>query len=510
MRFVHALAAACLLMLSGCGERVTHCVNPLTYTDIPDNDVIRVGDDYYMVSTTMYFCPGAPVMHSRDLVHWRIVSYIYDFLEDDDVYNLRNGRNAYGKGQWATTLRYHDGEFYALFIANDQGKTYVYHSPDITASNWERKVIDRPFHDAGLLFEDGRAFVVWGNGNLRLTELEPDLSAVKQGGLDTLLIECPRQGYMLRGEGAHFYHIGDWYYVLEIDWPRGGVRTETCWRSRNLTGPYESRVILQGSFDGRQDGVAQGAIFDTPAGDWYSVMFQDHGAVGRIPTLQRVTWDGGWPMLGDNGTPEKEFDVPLAPYGEDRVWASDEFDSPALDLVWQWNHKPLDGAWSLEERPGFMRIHATPATTLFDARNTLTQRTVGPACESSVKLDVSGLKAGAHAGLAAFQSHFGALETEVGADGEIRIMQLSREGSRQLGTLAGKEVWFKIKYDFSDDSARFLWSADGESWEDSGFVLGMRYTLDFFTGYRSALYCYGTEGQECGFADFDWFRQIVS
>ena len=155
--------AVCLLFFSvSCTakSKTTICVNPLTYTDIPDNDWIRVGNDYYMVSTTMYFCPGVPIMHSKDLVHWEIVSYVCDFIEDDDVYNLRNGRNAYGKGQWATSLRYENGTYYALFIANDQAKTYIYRTKDITKSNWERSVIDRPFHDASMLFEDGHLFSI--------------------------------------------------------------------------------------------------------------------------------------------------------------------------------------------------------------------------------------------------------------------------------------------------------------------------------------------------------------
>ena len=161
-----AILTVLIFAWSGCTakNKQTECINPLTYTDIPDNDWIRVGDDYYMVSTTMYFCPGAPIMHSKDLVHWELVSYVYDFLEDDDVYNLRNGRNAYGKGQWATSLRYVDGTFYALFIANDQNKTYIYKTKDITKSYWERSVINRPFHDASMLFEDGHLYVVWGNG----------------------------------------------------------------------------------------------------------------------------------------------------------------------------------------------------------------------------------------------------------------------------------------------------------------------------------------------------------
>ena len=235
------LFAACLLGLltipamSDAKVKTTECINPLTYTDIPDNDWIRVGDDYYMVSTTMYFCPGAPIMHSKDLVHWEIISYVYDVLNDDDVYNLRNGRNAYGKGQWATSLRYVDGTFYALFIANDQGKTYIYKTKDIYKSNWERSVINRPFHDASMLFEDGHLYVVWGNGEIHIIELEPDGSAIKAGAEEKVLIDSPRQGFNLRAEGAHIYHIGDYYYILEIDWPSGGVRTETCWRSKELS-----------------------------------------------------------------------------------------------------------------------------------------------------------------------------------------------------------------------------------------------------------------------------------
>ena len=512
------LAALCFLALAaGCSPRTTPCVNPLTYTDIPDNDVVRVGEDYYMVSTTMYFCPGAPIMHSRDLVHWRIVDYVYDCLEDDDVYNLRGGANAYGQGQWATSLRYEGGRWYALFIANDQRKTYIYTTPEL-GQPWTRQVIDRPFHDASLLFEDGRVYVAWGNGDIRLTELESDLSGVKAGGVDQVLFRSPREGYMLRAEGAHIYHIGDWYYVLVIDWPSGGVRTETCWRSRELLGPYEPKVILQGAFDGRRDGVAQGAIVDTPCGDWYAVMFQDHGAVGRIPTLQPLAWENGWPMLGEGGVPVKEFSVKLPPDGEDYVWASDEFDAEALPLVWQWNHKPLDGCWSLSERPGWLRLTTGQlATGLPDARNTLTQRTVGPACTSTVLLDASGLQVGDFAGLSAFQSHradIGLRRTKAGL--ELYALQETpqREGrtvrrvSRELLCEPARQetVQLRIRYDFDADQAILGYSWDGADWTDLPEPLQMRYTLDYFTGYRSALYCYATRTLG-GHADFDWFRQ---
>lgn len=534
--------AALLTSAVGCTakNKVTECINPLTYTDVPDPDLIRVGDDYYMISTTMYFCPGAPIMHSKDLVHWEIVSYVYDYLNDDDVYNLRNGRNAYGRGQWAASLRYVDGTYYALFIANDQGKTYVYKTKDINSSFWERSVIDRPFHDASMLFEDGRLFVVWGNGDIRIIELEPDGSAIKAGAEEKIIIESPRQGYNLRAEGAHIYHIGDYYYILVIDWPSGGVRTETCWRSKDLYGPYESKVILSGPFDGRGDGVAQGGIIQTQHGDWYAVMFQDHGAVGRIPTLQPVTWVDDWPILGDDTKPVKQFTVNLPESGENRTWANDEFNykKEELDLVWQWNHKPDNSAWSVTERKGWLRLKTSHiATGVMDARNTLTQRTVGPRCYSEVLLDAAGMKPGDRAGIIAFQSNYCTIGVEVAEDGSKSLVAMTH---RNIGRrrppqqaqaaqeqpnpdteflrmpLTQDKVWLKLRYVFTpqaDDTVRpdqafMSWSLDGKNWTEVDAVLQMSFTLDYFTGYRTGLYNYATTATG-GYADFDYFRQEI-
>lgn len=521
--------------------------NPLTYTDIPDNDVIRVGDTYYMVSTTMYFCPGAPIMQSKDLVHWCIVNYIYDTLADDDTYNLRNGRQAYGRGQWATTLREHDGVFYALFIANDQHKTFVYTTTDIARGNWKRHAVyDRPFHDAGLLFDDGRAYVVWGNGELHITELEPDLSAIREGGVDQVLIDCPRRGG-LGAEGTHMYHIGEWYYALVIDWPGGKPRTEGCWRSKTLLGEYEGRDVLQGTIGGRGDGVAQGAIVDTPEGDWYAIMFQDHGAVGRIPTLQPVQWVDGWPMMGNSGLPLDTLTLAIPEdMGGNYVWASDEFDRiPAhkgdtpqpfltdgkafLSPVWQWNHMPVEGGWSLTEREGWLRLHtATVTTDLTQARGTLTQRAVGPRSISEVHIDASGMQPGDRAGLCAFQSHYATVGVEVDSMGNrMAVIDIRRPGNRFQPEeevrrvlslpMPGNDLYARIRYIFTPDvangevredadNAYLALSFDGTQWTQAPYSLHMRYTLDFFTGYRSALYSYSTKATG-GYADFDYFHQ---
>ena len=529
------LWTACLSLLLGCSTapQTQVAINPLTYTDIPDPDIIRVGEDYYMVSTTMYFCPGAPIMHSRDLVHWEIVNYVYDVIEDDDIYNLRDGKNAYGKGQWATTLRYNDGVYYALFVANDQHKTYIYRTQDIVNGPWERSAVieDYFMHDASLLFDDGRLWVVWGNGELHLVELEPDGTGVKAGAEEMLLIDSPREGWNLRAEGSHFYHIGDYYYVLEIDWPREKPRTATVWRSKSIEGPYESKVVLQGTLGGRSDGIAQGPIIDTPAGDWYAVQFQDHGAVGRIPCIQPVTWVDGWPMMGADGIPLEEVTVNLPAQGKDYVWDNDEFDSEKLALVWQWNHKAPEG-WSLTERPGWMRLRAAKATGLADARGTLTQRTVGPRCISETLLDVSGMNPGDEAGLCAFQSHSGRIGVRIAPDGtrSVILHETGRSFSRGADgrpvielldddiltvPMEGDLVWLRIRYVFTPqeegdepDTAFFSYSFDGSNWTEADFALKMRFTLDYFTGYRSGLYNFSTLS-EGGTADFDWFHQRV-
>lgn len=488
-------------------------VNPLTYTDIPDNDVIRVGEDYYMVSTTMYFCPGAPIMHSRDLVHWRIVSYIYDVLEDDDIYNLRGGKNAYGAGQWATSLRYHDGVYYALFVSNDQKKSYLFRTRDVVNGPWERTVFeDDFFHDPGLLFDGDRLFVVYGNGDLKLAELAPDGSAVI--GEPKVIVRAPKWRMGLRAEGCHFYKIGDYYYIVEIDWPKGGIRQATCWRSARIDGPYRRKVVLKGTLDGREkDGIAQGPIVDTPAGEWYAIQFQDHGAVGRIPTLQPVTWEDGWPVMGKDGRPVQTLGVPLpADPAGNYVWASDEFDTDSLALVWQWNHKN-PGDWSLTDRPGWLLLNAHPGETLSQTLGTLTQRTVGPRCVSEVRLDASALGVGTEAGLCAFQSQSARIGVIREADGFALV---AREKEEEVFRMAVPEqngpVGLRIRYVFTprepgdqSDTAFLGYTLDGEHWTELDYTLRMQYTLDYFTGYRSALYCMGPSGQ----AGFDYFRQRV-
>ncbi|MBO6237253.1 MAG: glycoside hydrolase, partial [Bacteroidales bacterium] len=246
----------------------------------------------------------------------------------------------------------------------------------------------------------------------------------------------------------------------------------------------------------------------------YAIQFQDHGAVGRIPTVQPVTWIDGWPIMGENGVPLEEVTVNLPAAGRDYVWASDEFDTDRLALVWQWNHKAPEG-WSLTERPGWLRLRATKATGIADARGTLTQRTVGPRCISETLLDASGMKPGDEAGLCAFQSHSGRIGVQVAPDGSRQIVLRQKEEILAAVPLTDDQVQLRIRYVFTPqeegeeaDTAFFGYSLDGTEWTEFPDTLRMRYTLDYFTGYRSALYDLTTL-EKGGTADFDWFRQRV-
>ncbi|MDF2904746.1 MAG: beta-xylosidase [Herbinix sp.] len=491
--------------------------NPLLWMDYPDPDVIRVGDTYYMVTTTMHMMPGCPIMKSRDLIHWEMVSYLYEIIEDNPAYRLEEKQNAYGNGQWATSLRYHEGLYYICFDCNDLKKTFIYYSDNIEAGNWKRHVLDGIYHDSSLLFDQGKLFIIYNGGDIMITELEADGSGVKKGGVHQLIFKTPSDQIMLRCEGCHAYKIGDYYYLQFIEWPYNDNkrRRQICYRSKELLGEYERIIILDDDMGYHNCGVAQGAMVNTPEGEWYAVLFQDHGAVGRIPQLVPVTWVDGWPMMGTGGkAPTSMFllgsEEPIATlYGSDDLNHSEN----KLSHFWQWNHNPDSSLWSFTERPGYLRLKTGRFTeSVLQAQNTLTQRTKGPTCSMSVQLCTDGLQPGDCVGLIALQSHYGTIGIEADEECNQYIVRRdgvpgleSREESRIL--IRQKELYLKIFFDYKDgiDLATFYYSLDNKEWVTVGTPLRMKYTLDHFMGYRIGLYCYATKSSG-GYADFKNFR----
>ena len=254
--------------------------------------------------------PGAPIMKSKDLVNWEYVTYLYEKMDDDKSYNL-DGGNAYGRGQWAACLRYYNGRFYVLFGAINTGRSYIFTTTN-PAGKWEKTVINEYLHDASFLFDDdGRSYVAYGGSNITIREFNSDMKSLKSGGLKKTVIS----GIPGLLEGTHIYKYDNKYYLMLIWWPQGGRRTQLCFRSDKIDGPYERKVILDDDLGYRNQGVAQGAIVDTEDGKWYAMLFQDHGAVGRVPILMPATWKDGWPMLGDeNGKVPQVMKTPVQGY----------------------------------------------------------------------------------------------------------------------------------------------------------------------------------------------------
>ena len=273
--------------------------NPIIFADVPDVSMIRVGDTYYMSSTTMHMNPGVPVMRSKDLTNWEIVSYTYNTLGDNDALTLNNGRNAYGRGTWASCIRYHNGTFYVSSFSSTTGKTYIWSTKNIEKGPWKEISFSPSFHDHTLVFDDdGRVYLIYGNKRLTLVELNADLSGVKQGGLNQVIIEdstIPSGGNSNLGEGSQLFRYNGKYYLFNITWPKGGMRTVVVHRADRITGPWEGKMVFQ------DKGVAQGGIVDTPDGRWFAYLFRDYGSVGRIPYLVPMKWEDGWPVIGVNG-----------------------------------------------------------------------------------------------------------------------------------------------------------------------------------------------------------------
>ena len=496
--------------------------NPMLWADVPDPDVIRVGDTYYLVSTTMHLMPGAPIMTSKDLKNWETVGYIFDRLTDSPKYDLLNG-TVYGRGQWATSLKYHNGKFYALLAPNERGAmgdTYIF-SAEKAEGPWTIVSRMRHFHDCSLFFDDdGRVYVIYGTGEMM--ELKPDLSDVIEGTHQQLFQREEDEKGIL--EGSRMIKHNGKYYLLMIShvYAPGKHRREVCYRADNIRGPYEKQVILESEFGGFSY-EAQGTIVDTPDGDWMGIIFQDRGGVGRVLTVMPCRWVNGWPILGDENGKVPETVRPLV-NGQPAtaIVKSDDFNSDKLGLHWQWNHNPIDEAWSLKERPGFLRLKTNRVVSnLYLAPNTLTQRMEGPTCSGTIAIDISKMKDGDCAGLAAFNSDTGALVIKKKGKNlvlemvemSVTLTDLDKEVTNveekviesiplnaQLSTL-NAQLFLRIDADFRPvnghgrDAANFYYSIDGSQWTQIG-TKDYRLNFDwrrFFMGSKFGIFCYATK-----------------
>ena len=484
-------------------------INPVLNADFSDPDVIRVGEKYYMVASDFHFI-GMQVLESNDMVNWRYISQIYARFDELGW----DSNEHYAGGSWAPAIRYHDGLFYVFFCTPDEG-LYMSTSKDPhgpwaplhlvrRVEKWEDPC---PFWD-----DDGQAYLGRSRhraGPIIVHRMSADGRELLDDGFTVYTGPV--------AEGTKFLKRNGWYYLVI---PEGGVGTgwQTVLRSRSIYGPYEKRVVLeQGSTD--INGPHQGALVDTPDGQWWFYHFQETPVLGRVVHLQPVRWKDDWPLIGVDidgngiGEPVRVWQKPVLnppptegvlalasdPAGRARgdhpLAPHDDFSSPTLSLQWQWNHNPSDAHWSLSERPGWLTLHAQPADSLKLCRNMLTQKAVGYQSESTTLLTATG---DCYAGIFCSGRQFRAIGlcTEgifVETGGQKQIIRKGRYS----------KLYLRISNDCRDNRHQFSYSTDGKHFTDVGVPFPMR--SGYWKGIRVGIFCYGSNGK----ASFEYFNQKV-
>ena len=523
--------------------------NPLFYDEFSDPDILRVGDDYYLAGTTMHSVPGLVILHSKDLVNWENVSYCFDRFDfPDDKFSLKNHQEIYGQGVWAPAIRYANGQFYVF--TNINGKGLQCYTSEKIEGPWKHHNMQGNIYDLSVLFDDdGKIYAIHKYGEVHCTELKADMSGPVEG-TDRVIIP---EGNGV-GEGHHIYKIDGMYYIISTDYQPNG-RT-LCSRSKNIWGPYETRVITAdetfgyagvgrtkvpktekyriGS-DGAKfsiipaspdatgcDNAHQGGIVQAADGSWWALLMQDFHSIGRTVCLLPVTWKNGWPMIGLEGNlgraprtwfkpgfvaTQSQQTVAHAPYNR-----NEDFNGKSLGRVWQWNHNPDDKKWSLKN--GRLRMQSMSAEQLMWARNTLTQRVIGPTSITTVELYTKGMKDGDVCGLGNINVPCSWIGVSLplspskkrGNTYRLRCFEQLTNDTVDIDVeLPQNKLWLRCIGDYDNNQAQYAYSLDGVTFQTLGRMMPLSYQLITFQGSRHALFAYNKKGKDGGYAEFDNF-----
>lgn len=476
--------------------------NPVLCADYSDPDIVRHGDDFWMTASSFNCTPGLPILHSRDLVNWTLAGHALAKVPGE-----RYDRVQPGCGVWAPAIRFHAGKFWIFFPTPDEG-IYVTTASDPRGPWSEPHLLHAGkglIDPCPLWDDDGQAYLVHAYAGSR-------------AGVKHRLCVCPMaaNGSRLLGEGRTVFHEPErqptiegpkflkregWYYILA---PAGGVATgwQTVLRSRNVYGPYEDRVVLHQGHT-KVNGPHQGALVDTPQGEWWFLHFQDAGVYGRVVHLQPVEWRDSWPLMGmlnggvKAGEPVLQHAKPRLPVAPIAAPAtSDEFTSSQLGPQWQWPANPQPNWHSLSDRPGWLRLFAQPHSQLGHAPNVLLQK--WPARQFSVltSVDVGGGGIGMEAGLAVVGATAAALGLRRTPAGAEVFFRAARE--RIVANGAGPTLTLRVvvkdggECEFSFSQAPGEWTVVPEKFQAQAGI---------WIGAKVGLYALGQ-----GHADFDYFR----
>ncbi|HET7537188.1 MAG TPA: glycoside hydrolase 43 family protein [Candidatus Didemnitutus sp.] len=494
--------------------------NPVLHADYSDPDAVRVGDDYWLVSSSFSHVPGLPLLHSKDLVNWELTGYALPRLVPEDVFRTPQ----HGKGVWAPAIRFHAGKYWIYYPDPDFGIYLV--TVENPRGPWSAPVLvkgGRGLIDPCPLWDDdGRVYLVHGWANSR-ANVKNVLTMLELNAEGTKVIDD--FGWVINGnklkdyttlEGPKLYKHNGWYYVFA---PAGGVGPgwQSVFRSKNIRGPYEDRIVLaQGSSP--VNGPHQGALVDTPSGEWWFLHFQDKEAYGRIVHLQPVVWRDDWPLMGTGvetgvakGEPvlvHKKPNVPAQPVMVPPT--SDEFDSPTLAVQWQWQANPDANWYSLTERPGFLRLKAQPSPkpdNVYESPALLLEKFPALEFTATVKLDFKAAAEGDCAGLLVFgynYSWIGLKRTRAGVEVTHAFLRDAVKGEPEaeiaVRELKSMPEYFRVTVR-DGGKCRFSFSADGVNFDEMPGEFTA--SVGRWVGAKVGVFARGATESH---ADFDWFH----
>lgn len=489
--------------------------NPILYADFSDPDVIRTGDDYYMVASSFTCQPGIPILHSKDLVNWKIINYVYHTLPFD-----RYKKPAHGQGSWAPSIRYHQGKYYVYFCTPEEGLFMA--TATHPANPWKLHHVQHvaqwedscPFWD-----DDGKAYLIRGilcGYPAIIHQMSADGTLLLDNG--TIVYEDREENPVL--EGFKMMKRNGYYYIFA---PAGGVAAgwQTILRSKNIYGPYEAKKVLH---EGNGiNGPHQGGFVDTPSGEWWFLHFQDRGLYGRVVHLQPGGWKDDWPVMGidinNDGIGEpvlshKKPDIPIQGSSL-QLQTDDEFDSPKLGLQWQWPAAPQPDWYSLTANKGCIRLMAESVPTeygnLYYAPNLLLQKLAAPAFTAITQVNFNGVQTGEKAGLTIMGTNYSFICIQKTSHGNrIGVYEGGYENCGFIpkeieGTdVKGQLIWLKVQVS-EKGTCSYAYSMDGKSYNTFGPAFKM--VRGRWIGAKVGIFCVNPNiVKSKGYADFDFFR----
>jgi beta-xylosidase len=477
-------------------------INPVLNADYSDPDIIRTGDDYYMVCSEFHFM-GMPVLHSKDLINWTIIARVYDEFKFAPEYD---SNERYAGGSWAPAIRFHDNKYWIYFCTPKEGLFMT--TAEKPEGPWEplTQVSNTPGWEDPCPFwdEDGQGY----------------LSRSKVGAGPILIHKLSNDGKKLLDDGFTVYtgpvaegtklHKLNGYYYLSI--PEGGVGQgwQTILRSKNIYGPFEKKVVLEkGSTN--INGPHQGAMIDLPNGEWWFMHFQSVPALGRVCHLEPMFWQDSWPVIGTDidhngiGEPVYVWKKPNVgkTYPISAPQSSDEFKSSELGFQWSWNHNPINEAWSLKQYPGYLTLNALHAPTFLKAKNTLTQKIMGPCGEVSTLLLTDKMANGQKAGLSVMGKQYNQVGI-VKENGKLSVFA-DINGTVETLDFKGTRIYLKATISGQLDTNQFYYSTDNKNLKPIGKEFNVR--DGFWKGPKVGLFSYN-EKDKGGSARFDWFHYL--